>query len=58
MRPLTKSEFLRMIGAATTYPHLTVAHGTDIAAITHKAAAAMGLGVMDLSKITFAKYNL
>ena len=47
-----------MIGVATTYPHLTVAHGTDIAAITRKAAAAMGLGVMDLSKITIAKYNL
>jgi len=47
-----------MIGAATTYPHLTVAHGADIATITGKAAAAMGLGVMGLSKITIAKYNL
>ena len=47
-----------MIGVATTYPHLTVTHGADIAAITRKAAAAMGLGVLDLTKITIAKHNL
>lgn len=57
MRPLTRSEFLKSIGAATAGAVLVGPEAGEVADIACVKAAAMSLGVMNLSKITIAKYS-